>query len=212
MIDGTMEETAPISTDRTNQPKEFFRQHSSLVIGVSLPLVLVLFLLGSIYAPSLFVKPKYDFIYAGCAEVLNTSYQDACDGRYSTTTRYVVENGNLVKKEHPQNINYYGDTTYTSADIRIYYHDTKKNENRELTFGEAQKLVLDGRTVAPDGFSLSESRDSGGGFFPFFYDSYRDYAYVLKKGSAQRKVDLVFDSSRYYYWNKDFHFVGWVIN
>lgn len=92
----------------------------------------------SVYLPAWSVKTDYDFIYASC--VGRVDYYPYNCGAY-LKQRYGVEEGRLVvravdlktletEKRAPAPNDY-------DYDARIFWHDTAKNESREITLTEA---------------------------------------------------------------------------
>ena len=61
------------------------KKNIPLIFAISIPVLMVIGIALSIYLPTLFVKPEYDFLYS-------------IGGDYSYRNEYAVENGKLVKK------------------------------------------------------------------------------------------------------------------
>ena len=163
----------------------------SLIIGLAIPVVMVLFIAIAINGPRWFNSvdpPVYDFVYM--------------TGQHAQSQAFVVEDGRVVAKELSTN-----DTPPKPADnVRFFVHDIDRNSSREIDLESARQIALDGSLTSPDGFTISPGRR--GGWFIFGYG--RDYnrRYIIKETFSQR-LDLMFDGNRYdYYWN--FRFLGWV--
>ena len=92
---------------------------------------------------------------------------------------------------------------------RIFLHNTKKNESREITLEEAQTLTLNGLLTSPDGVTVSSNYDRGADFF-FLFDGGSSYGYYLTKGKSRRRINLINRNERYYY-RDNFQFIGWVL-
>jgi hypothetical protein len=188
------------------------KNNFAVVAGISLPILLVLFLVVSIYLPSLFLHPEYDFIYAVCAENSSNKYLD-CEN-YRTGVRHDVVGGRIVRTEVDRTFeeNYYNPILEGTADVRLFYHDVDTNVSREVSINEAQDFRVSGDIVSPDGYTLDKTRRGSGGFFPFFYDGGSRSVYVMKKGNREKEVNLIVDSGSYYYrYGNSFEFVGWII-
>lgn len=187
-----------------------WRNNVSLIVGLSLPILMILFVAGSIYLPRMGkrVVPQYDFLYK----------IDQGDGAYT----YAVKNGKLERGEnvHARPILYDvgpdGNPVYdpkTPAQIdttKLYTHDTDKNESREVSFEDAEKLALDSRGMSPDGFEVAQQSGSNGIFTDIFGGGSRDYnsRYLTGHGRSE-KLNLENNSQNgYYYYN--FQFLGWI--
>lgn len=189
--------------------KEFFKKNFAIVLAFILPIVLITIIALSTYLPSLFLSTDYNFIYSSCTE--GTNYYSYYCNNY-LQKRYSVVNGKIVvnqidpaqdsDKDGVPDIN----EKYTA---RIFLHDTKKNESREITIEEARTLNLHGLLTSPDGVTVSSHYDRGGGFF-FLFDGGSSYGYYLTKGKSRSKLNLINRDNRYYY-RDNFQFIGWVL-
>ena len=156
------------------------REHLPLIVGIGLPLLLIAYIVATIYIPPLFNKPQYDFVYA-------TGY----DGRYVT-----VANGTVTVSPLP---------TYTYEQNRqpqynLYVYNVGDSKTTLISLDQARAYRLDPSDKSQDGYTVSSNRDSSYSFFPFFYGGY-DYGYYLKGHGVNKKI-----SERDY----DFKFLGWV--
>jgi hypothetical protein len=99
---------------------EAIKKNISLVIGVSIPILMILFVAGSIYLPGLFIKPQFSFLYV------------SGDDYYYGQQQYSVQDGKLVKNEikPPENQNY----NPPRGESKLYLYDVVKNESREVSF------------------------------------------------------------------------------
>lgn len=163
-----------------------------LILGLSIPILMILFVAGSIYLPGLFVQPvqpKFNFLYA----IGNDYYY----GRH-----YSVQNSRLIKNEVEYPEYYKGNRT----EPRLYIHDVVKNESKEISFEEAQNLTLNSNFQSPDGFEIDCERRAQVIFF-IFIDSSRDCSTRFIKGhNASKKLNLQL-SGNYY----RFQLLGWII-
>lgn len=189
--------------------KEFFKKNFAIVLAFVLPVALIAIIALSTYLPSLFLSTNYNFIYSSCTD--GTNYYPYYCNNY-LQKRYSVVNGKIVvnsidpaqdsDKDDIPDIN----ENYTA---RIFLHDTKKNESREITLEEAQALSLNGFLTSPDGVTISSNYDRGVDFF-FLFDGGSSYGYYLAKGKNRSKLNLINNDDRYYY-QDNFQFVGWVL-
>ncbi|MDE2439283.1 MAG: hypothetical protein KGN01_07890 [Patescibacteria group bacterium] len=171
---------------------EFIKKNITLIVGISIPVLMILFVAASIYLPGLFVQPKYNFLYVS-----------GDDYYYYNQYQYSVQNGKLVRNEitRPE-----GQTYPPQRDVKLYVYDVAKNESKEISFAEAQNLNLDSSNVSPDGFEVTYG-SRGDGFFPFFFYSGTDYNNRYLKGhNVSKKLNLQLSGSYY----NNFRFIGWI--
>lgn len=165
-------------------------QRTSLIIGLSIPLCMMLFVAGAIYLPRWFktVEPAIiDFVYS-------TGQRDAY-------THYWVKDNHLIREQRPTPESY----TATSEDLHFFLHEVASNRSRELSFIEASELFLNPSNLAPDGYRIEYGRRAG--WFPF--DNHSDYSkQFLVKNHRSQSLDLTTNNSGYYYNSYRFH--GWV--
>jgi len=171
------------------------KKNLPLIAGITIPLLLILFVAASIYLPGLFTKPKYSFLYLS-----GSNYSPA----------YFVANGQL--NEHITTST--GPTVYppsyysTGGQPQLFVYDVGKNQSEAISFADAQKFSLNTDPQSPDGFEIVSGNDGGGGF-PFFYSSSDNYNTKYLKGhDVSRKLNIP-DQGNYYY---NFTFLGWVTN
>lgn len=161
----------------------------SLLVAILIPILMILFVAGSIYLPGFFVKPKYSFLYY-------------YEGNYSI--RYVVKDGSLAKIEPTEEQKKY--KYYNGIDPTLFLYDAVKNESKEVSFEYAKTFTLDSNSKSPDGFTIEYGNRSGDGFFPFFFYSGTDYnTRFLKGNNVSKKINLRTDGSYY-----NFHLLGWI--
>lgn len=172
---------------------ETIKKNITLIIGVSIPILMILFVAGSIYLPGLFIKPQFSFLYA------------SGDNYYYGQQQYSVQDGMIVKNE----IKPPEDNTYNPPreETKLYIYDVVKNESRKVSFEEVQTLNLDSNQKSPDGFEVVYG-SHGDGFFPFFFWSETDYTTrYLKGNNVSKKINLQLNGSHYY---NNFRFLGWI--
>jgi len=172
---------------------EIIKKNITLVLGISIPILMILFVAGSIYLPGLFIKPHFNFLYV------------SGDDYYYNQQQYSVQNGKLVKSEikQPENQNY----NPPRGESKLYVYDVAKNESKEISFLETQNLNLDSSVKSPDDFEVVYG-SRGDGFFPFFFWSERDYnTRYLSGHNVSKKLNLQLNGSSYY---NNFRFIGWI--
>lgn len=191
--------------------KDFLKKNFAILLAFLLPILLITVVALSTYLPSLFLSTEYNFIYTSCTDGRNY-YPYRCNNYLEK--RYLVADNKLVV--NPVDITQDADKnsvpdfseTYTD---RIFLHDTKKNESREITLGEAQSLTLNSLLTSPDGVTVSSYYNrNGGDLFFIFGGGSSSYGYYLTKGKSRSKINLINSTDQYYYQN-NFQFVGWVL-
>ena len=174
---------------------EMIKKNISLVLGVSIPILMILFVAGSIYLPGLFIQPRFNFLYIS-----------GSDGYYyNNGQQYSVQNDRLVKNETKQleNQNY----NQPRGEAKLFIYDVVKNESEQISFEDGQKLNLDSSIKSPDGFEVVYG-SRGDDFFPFFFSSRTDYnTRYLKGHNVSKKLNVQLSESYY-----DFWFLGWIKN
>ena len=189
---------------------DFIKRNFALLLAFILPIALIAAFALSTYLPAFFLSTDYDFIYATCAEGRDYPYRcnDYLQKRFSVANgRLIVSPVDMTRDTDKNGVPDYAGT-YSG---RIFLHDTKKNESREITADEAQALSLNGLLTSPDGVTVSSYHDGNGGdiFFVFGGRS-SSYGYYLMKGKSRAKINLINATDRYYYQN-NFEFIGWVL-
>ena len=191
--------------------KEFFKKNFAIVLAFVLPIALIAIIALSACLPSLSLSTNYNFIYSSCTEGTNY-YPYYCNDYLQR--RYSVVNGKLfVNTVDPaQDSDKDGVPDINENYIaRIFLHDTKKNESREIALKEAQTLSLNGLLTSSDSVTVSNYYDRGGGdFFFIFGGGSSSYGYYLTKGKSRSKLNLINRDNRYYY-RDNFQFIGWVL-
>lgn len=189
--------------------KDFLKNNFALVLAFSLPALLIIVIALSAYLPSLFISTNYNFLYSSCVDGTgNYSYRcvDYLQKRYSVVDGKLVVND--IGSDQDSDNDGIPDVKedYTA---RLFLHDTKSNETREISLEEAKSLSLNELITSPDGVSVSSDYDRGADVL-FLFDRGSSYGYYLVKGNAKSKLNLINDENRYYYRN-NFQFIGWVL-
>jgi hypothetical protein len=190
---------------------EFIKKNFVLLLAFALPILLIAVVALSAYLPALFLSTNYNFVYTACTDGTNY-YASNCDNylqkRYSVSGNKLVVNPIDMTQDSDKNGVLDFNEKYTD---RIFLHDTKKNESREITLEEAQSLTLNGLLTSPDGVTVSSHYNRNGGDFSFvFGGGSSSYGYYLTKGKSRSKINLINNTDRYYY-QDNFQFVGWVL-
>lgn len=173
-----------------------------LIVGVSIPLLVVVAVALSIYLPGLFVEPQYNFLY---------TTGDGQNGYYTGYYEYVVRDGKLIKQEVkvPDEIKRNYPPYPPSSEIKFFVHDVKLNKSKQISFDEASRLKLDSNVQSPDGFEVVYGTRDGGAF-PFFMSPSEDYhTRYLRGHNTGKKLNVQMGSDVYY--DRAFRFVGWIL-
>ena len=167
------------------------RKNITLIIGITIPILMIVFVAASIYIPAFFAAPpRFNFIYS-----TNDTYKYAAE--------YSVSNGKLMKT--PRKIG--ATESYTLGDPSFFTYDAEKNESKAITFADAAKLTLNPNNYSPDGYQVVRGGRHDGLFFnDFSNDDYQTF--YLRGHNVSRKIRL--NLSGDYYWN--FRFIGWITN
>ncbi|HEY4496888.1 MAG TPA: hypothetical protein VI432_01940 [Candidatus Paceibacterota bacterium] len=189
--------------------KQFIKKNIVIILAFSLPVLFILIIFLTTFLPSVFISTDYNFIYATCAEGTDYYCGNYLQKLYSIQDERLVVNQVDVDKLVKDLYGEYPPRSGVAYSSRIFLHDTKSNESKEIEIKEAETLNLNSLLTSPDGVTVSSDYDSGGGFFPFF-ESGSSYGYYLTKGKNKSRLNLVNDDERYYY-KDSFRFIGWVI-
>lgn len=156
-----------------------------LVVGIGLPILLIIIVVIFAYLPSLFVQPKYNFVYA-------------TGNLYDYEIKVVNGKLNL----NPQTRYRYGTQyEYPLREPSLFFYNVLEEKSTAITLSQAQTYNLDPSSKSPDGFAVGRADSDGVSFFPFFYGGrYASGQYLTGKGLSQKITD-----------SYDFKFIGWVI-
>lgn len=191
--------------------KEFIKKNFAILLAFILPVALIVIVAVSTYLPSLFISTNYNFVYTSCADGRDYYYPYYCENylqkRYSVIDNKLVLNTvDLTQDSNKDGVLDFKQN-YTA---RIFLHDTKKNESREISLDEARALNLNNLLTSPDGVTVSSNYSYSGGDFFIFGGGRSSYGYYLTKGKSKSKLNLINNTDQYYYQN-NFQFVGWVL-
>lgn len=158
-----------------------------LIVGIGLPLLLILYVAITASLPSLFVKPKYNFIY------VNDPYHN----RFNIN----VLNGKINMEQTYRYDNRYDNSTFTQPTLFLY--DVINDKSTQISLAQAQSYTLDPSNKSPDGFTVGRRDSDSSSYFPFFFGSYDTGNYLMGKGLNRRITE-----GNYY----NFKFAGWIVN
>lgn len=193
--------------------KKLIKENLVLVIGLSLPILLiVLFFLATVVPKSFGTPPQYELLFT------SLKYE------YENSPVYLVDfkvvNHQLVakvRKNDDKNRNYnskklmaYNAKTETVREITIdLAKAAEAGDDNDVILDETKDLKIDASVVSPDGYQLEGSNYGNSGLVGgLFGGGNRNSGYRIKKGAVAYKVETT--QPNYYY--NDFKFVGWVVN
>lgn len=163
-----------------------WRKHVTLLIGLLIPVVMIIFVAASILLPSMLAPPpRYSFLYTS-----------SNDYNYRWTFEVRGETLQRIERSIPK------ETVINNAEPALYLYDITTQKSTLISFAEAQKLKLNQNAESPDGYQVSQGTNEGG--FPFAFNT-RDHLYLSGHG-ASRKIQVTIENG---YWN--FRFLGWVL-
>lgn len=190
--------------------KEFIKKNFAIILAFLLPIVLIAAVALSVYLPSLFISTDYNFVYALCGDNLGHYYYNCTNYLQQL---YSVQEGKLVVNTIDPNLDANRNNVkdinenYT---IRLFLHNTEKDESREIALEEAKTYTLSNLLTSPDGVTFSLGYDRGAEFFPFF-DGGSSSGYYLTKGRNRSRLNLINVGGEYYYSGRNVRFLGWVL-
>lgn len=168
------------------------KRNISLIIGISIPILMIIFVAGSIYLPGLLIQPQTNFLYVSNSNPI-----------YLNSELYSVADGKIIKTEaeptkKPTNIP-------IQNEPQLFIHNVVENKSQKISFEKAQNLDLDSSIESPDGFEVVYgSRDSG---FLFFSPG-RDYdSRYLKGHNISKRLNLEASNKRF---SNNIVFLGWI--
>ena len=193
--------------------KNFIKENLVLVVGLTLPLLLiVLFFVATVIPKAFGMPPQYEMLFT----TTRYEYQDPTE--YSLD--FVVKDQKLIVKAHKNNnkdqrgynsklLMAYDGKTETVREINV---DLAKAANaagaNEAVLEETGSWTIDSSRVSPDGYTLDGPNYRDGGLVGgIFGGGYQNNGMRLKKGSVGYKIP---DTQGIYYYNQ-MHFIGWVI-
>lgn len=172
----------------------------AIIIGISLPILMIILVASVIYVPSFLVKPQHNFVYS--------DYRPNYD-YYNYTKYYDLVDGQIVEKLTPGK-NTQSEVVYAEQNKivpKLYLYDVKEHSSKEISLQDANKFSLVAGPSSPDGFSL-EYEYGNNGIFELFGSSGRDRGLFLKKGMAKERLSI--SNTNYYYGADRFSVIAWI--
>ena len=172
------------------------KKHIPLIVGISLPVLFIIIMSIVIFAPSLFVKPQYNFIYSN----FNESFYPY--NFYKNT--FEVKGNHIVLKAIPENPN----RTSVGDIPTLYLYDVKASSSHQITLDEAKGYSVDAGPSSPDGYTVQYEYNYNRGFFPFGGGG-SDSGYFVEKDGVKKKLSGLSGNNGYPY-EGGLKVVGWI--
>lgn len=177
------------------------KENLTLLIGLSLPVLLIIVVLLSIYIPRLSApEPQNDFVYS------------IEDNYYYGGSQFAVKDSRIEKKDLRVDKDIYdGRLVYPEAPVyeepRLFLYDVSERISREISLEDAQDLEINPSGKSPDDFSVS-CGNRVDGFIFFVFDSGEDCRQQFVRGHGiSTEINIDVDMSDYRY---QFSFIGWI--
>ncbi len=158
-----------------------------MLLFLLIPVTVIVLVATFLWVPSLFARPKYNFIYSYCPD-------------YTCSYSYATSSTGRITKDEPLNASY----TSSTVSPELYFYDTATNSSRQLGEVEAIQYKVDNSNVSPDGYRLEQGNTDGGGFL--FWSGSSDNNWYLVSGIKKKAVHI--NGSSWY--GNSIKFIGWV--
>jgi hypothetical protein len=177
------------------------KEKISVVIGLLLPVIFIIFVAIFISVRTSSVQPQFSFIYAASSETSPQKYGVVFENNY------VVTNGKITLKPISRSKDILDNYDVRKA-MDLYLYDMKTETNQKITIEEAQKYVVSDDNISPDGYRVSYEYGNGG-IFEMFGGNGSNYGYFVTKvdSGAKKKLNVATGEN---YWNNEFNVIGWV--
>jgi hypothetical protein len=167
----------------------------TLILGILIPLLMILFIAGSIYIPRYFVHPQYNFLY-----MQGEDYNH----------EYIIQNNKLVVKENPiipKSLEGQPSEVLPQYFPRFFIYDVRQDISSEVTLEQAQALDFYSDFVSLDGFKVVNGGNDNG-VFPFFGIPRSDInaMYLVGRG-LNKKLNIQTSETSY----EPLRFIGWLV-
>lgn len=190
--------------------KKFIKENLVLVLGLTLPLLLiVLFFFAAILPKWLGEPPQYEMLFA------RTHYQSGDDPQHILRFSVEGEQVMVVSKIKVDKNGHARDRTQ-----KLFAYDGKSERVREIAVDDSalvegvvvavagiSNMVVDASTTSPDGYVLDKGRYGGRGLVNGLFGGSSRSHYRLVKGNISYKLPR---DERSYYYNQ-LIFLGWVV-
>lgn len=193
--------------------KNFIKNNLVLVVGLTLPLLLILLFFVATVIPKAFsAPPQYEMLFT----TARYDYQNPPDYHLD----FMIKDQKLMVK--PRKIDDKNRMAYHTKLLMAYDGRSETVREISLDMTQVEKIaagndavlqetggwIIDASPVSPDGYTLEGPNYRGGGLVgDIFGGGYRNHGYRLKKDSVGYRIP---DTQGVYYYNQ-MQFIGWVI-
>ncbi len=192
--------------------KNFVKDNLVLVIGLSLPMLLiVLFFLATVVPKSMGTPPQYEMLFT----TMRYEYQDAPNYQLDFLVkdhRLMVrakKNDEKYRSNNSKKLMAYDGKTETVREIAFDLSKIAESAtNGEVVLDETKNMAIDPSSTSPDGYVLEGPNYAGSGLLlGLFGGGYHGNGYRIKKGSVGYQVH---NPQQDYYYNQ-VQFIGWIV-
>ena len=194
--------------------KDFFKENRVLMMGLTLPVILiVLFFLASVLPKSLVPPPQYELLYSISLYGSPTPLPFQVNFIVKEGTLYARINKNDSKNPVYLSRRLMAYNGATDSVREIGYDLSNFNEaadGSDILLEETKSMTIDSSFKSPDGY-VFEGRSFGHGGLvqELFGGNYRNRSPRIKKGAVAYKIPLTPYNTNYY---GDVQFIGWIVN
>lgn len=170
------------------QPKlKTMKKHHTLLIGVSIPILMILFIIFSINWPVKHTLPHYDFLYSS--------------GNYPIEWSQIrIVQGKIMSADPETAL------SDKNSDERLYLYDTAQQTVVPINFKLAKDFTLITTQTSPDGFKIQSAGQQAMSYpWPFLTSRNNSIRYLLGPGYSQ-KIQLQYVDND----PNNFLFLGWI--
>ncbi len=192
--------------------KKFIKENLVLVIGLTLPLLLILlFFVAAVIPKSMSTPPQHEMLFS------TTKYEYENSPEYLLD--FVVKDAHLVVK-----VNKNDDKAKNHNSKKLMAYDGKTETVREIVLDaakvaalatsgemileETKNMTLDASNLSPDGYALEGPNYVGNGLVGGLFGGGSRSGYRIKKDSFGYKLPNT--QPDYYY--SELKFIGWVVS
>jgi hypothetical protein len=175
----------------------------SLIAGIAIPLLMILFVAASIYIPALFRRPQYNFLYR-TGYGYSGAVLEAKDSRLICVPMSYDTSVSSPDSSVPELS--IAPAPCSDKDVEsLYLHNTLTNQSKSISFADAKALSLEPSRTSPDGYEVVDAYNLDSGLYmPFGLGppAYSYEAQYLRGFGPNQKLNLASAGG--------FSFLGWV--
>jgi hypothetical protein len=190
--------------------RKLLRENAALVVGVTLPVVVVVFFLLATYIPRLLVDPpRYDFLFAQENNYSNQPSRwrheiDIGAQRQLRVRAFLTEPDKYIRRPRLFRYEHLGGNV---REISLPLPETAEESEDGIVveISEFANQAIDTRRIAPDGYELLDPRSSRGFLVGVFYKRGRRDLAIAKDGAV-----VAVPSGDGSDWH-NVRFLGWIV-